>query len=519
MTIDFRRTLTPMRPLALVMACIALLSACSGGSDDPPQATRDVTGVTDPTISQAADPVVTDPPEPLQYSIAWTPVSDDVDEGWLTVPVDYADPQGDTIDLYVTRHRASSPDLVGPLLANRGGPGADGATFGLNATSWFGSEITDNFDVIGWDPRGTGKSDGLVDCIDDDQYDYFFSDLDITPEDAAEREVLVDRAEEFADQCVDRVETLQYVGTNNSARDMDAIRQALGVDQISYFGFSYGSELGGVWTTMFPSTVRAAVFDGAGDPDASPLEASLQQGAGFEASLDTFLAQCSADSSCAFNNGGDAAGAFDRLMTTLDENPLPSADGRAPVGLSVAAIAVAQSMYSERYWPAFERALEDAAAGDGAGLLQLHDAYYERQTDGTYGNLIESFQAINCADESERPTVEESDAEVDEILNVAPRIFPYTTGSYSCTFFPDALDPRIEITGAGAGPIVVIGTTGDPATPLASSKAMADKLEDGRLVIVEANEHTGYRSDQCVRGIVHEYLLQLVPPDDGTVCS
>ena len=176
-------------------------------------------------------------------------------------------------------------------------------------------------------------------------------------------------------------------------------------------------------------------------------------------------------------------------------------------------------MYSERYWPAFERALEDAAAGDGAGLLQLHDAYYGRRADGTYGNLIEAFQAINCADEAERPTVEEADADVDEVLAVAPRVFPYTTGSYSCTFFPPALDPRIDITGAGAGPIVVIGTTGDPATPLESSRAMSDTLEDGRLVIVEANEHTGYRGDDCVRGIVHEYLLTLVAPDDGTVCS
>ncbi len=116
-------------------------------------------------------------------------------------------------------------------------------------------------------------------------------------------------------------------------------------------------------------------------------------------------------------------------------------------------------------------------------------------------------------------TVAEADADVDQILAVAPRIFPYTTGSYSCTFFPPALDPRVDITGVGAGPIVVIGTTGDPATPLASSEAMADTLEDGRLVIVEANQHTGYRGDDCVRRIVHDYLLQLVAPEDDTRCS
>jgi pimeloyl-ACP methyl ester carboxylesterase len=507
-------TLGPMRRLALAVAATVMVVACSNGSDDPPVVARDITGVTNPTDSAT----VSQPAEPLDYTIEWTPLDDRTDEGRITVPVDYTDPQGATIDLYVARHRASN-ESVGPMLANRGGPGAEGASLALNASGYFSSEITDNFDVIGWDPRGTGQSEGVVDCIDDTEYDRFFANLDVTPDDAGERTAIVDTAEEFAQRCLDRVEHLQYVGTNNSARDMDAIRQALGVEQISYFGFSYGSELGGVWTTLFPSTVRAAVFDGASDPNAGALERTLQQGAGFEAALDTFLAQCSANSSCAFHNGGDAEGAFDRLMASLDENPLPSADGRAPVDLGVAVIALASAMYGDSYWPAFERALEDAAAGDGAGLLQLFDSYFGRNPDGTYGNLIEAFQAINCADQVERPTVEEADADVPRILEVAPRIFPYTTGSYSCTFFPAAVDPRIEITGAGAGPIVVIGTTGDAATPLESSRAMADTLEDGRLVIVEANQHTGYRGNDCVQGIVHEYLLRLVAPEDGTRCS
>jgi pimeloyl-ACP methyl ester carboxylesterase len=512
-----------MRRAVLTVLGAVLLAACSGGSDVTPVAARDVSGITDPAPDTSpSTPGATAPPEPLDYSIEWNQLTDRIDEGTITVPVDYADPEGDTIDLYVARHRASSDESPGPLLANRGGPGADGATLALAATSWFGDEITDNFDVIGWDPRGVGQSEGAVDCIDDVDYDTYFSAPDITPDDQAERDELVELAEAYAEACVERTDILQYVGTNNSARDIDAIRQALGVEQVSYFGFSYGSELGGVWATLFPTTVRAAVFDGATDPNSDPLQSTLQQGAGFEAALTKFLAQCSADADCAFHNDGDAEGAFDRLMASLDESPLPSAGDRVAVNRSVAVLAVAQAMYSDRFWPALERALEDAAAGDGAGLLQLHDAYYGRSDAGefgAYGNLIEAFQAINCADDPERSTVEEADANVDEILAVAPRIFPYTTGSYSCTFFPPALDPRIDITGVGAGPIVVIGTTGDPATPLESSRAMADTLEDGRLVIVEADEHTGYRSDDCVRGIVHEYLLGLVAPDDATTCS
>jgi len=511
------RTLGAMHRLALVAVAAIVIAGCSNEPDVPAVVARDVTGITNPSDS-VVGPTPTDPVVALDYSIEWTPLDDRVDEGRITVPVDYADPQGDTIDLYVARHRSSN-ESVGPMLSNRGGPGAEGASLALDASAYFDSEITDNFDIIGWDPRGTGRSEGVVDCIDDDEYDRFFANYDVTPDDQEERDVIVANAEEFAQRCIDRVDDLQYLGTNNSARDMDAIRQALGVDQISYFGFSYGSELGGVWSTLFPTTVRAAVFDGASDPNADPLEATRQQGAGFEAVLDTFLAQCSADSSCPFHNDGDAAGAYDRLMTSLDVAPLPSADGRPPVDRGIAAIATAQAMYSDSYWPGFERALEDAASGDGAGLLQLNDAYYGRGSDGSYGNLIESFLAINCADEAERQTVEESDAEVAAILEVAPRIFPYTTGSYSCTFFPPALDPRIEITGAGAGPIVVIGTTGDAATPLESTRAMADTLEDGRLVVVEANQHTGYRGSDCVQAIVHAYLLQLAAPDDGTICS
>ena len=511
------------RLVALLAAGTLVAAACSGGSDntEPPPATRDVGQVTTTIPSTTVEPGVapTALPEPLEYSIEWQAAGDKIDAGTITVPLDYADPQGETIELYLVRHRADDDQRIGSLLANRGGPGAAGTVIAENATGWFESDITDNFDVIGWDPRGTGESGGAVDCIDDDEYDQFFSSLDATPEDQAEKEALVDLAEEFAQRCIDRVSELQYIGTNNSARDMDAIRQALDEVQVSYFGWSYGSELGGVWATMFPTTVRAAVFDGASDPEADPLERTRQQWVGFETALNTFLAGCSANSSCAFHNDGDAEGAFDALMVDLDENSVPSTEGRANVDLGVAVTAVVQSMYSDRYWPALERALEDAAVGDGAGLLQLQDAYFGRNPDGTYSNLLEAFQAITCADEEERPTVDESDAEATELIGVAPRLFPFTTGSYSCTFFPESLDPRIEISAADAGPIVVIGTTGDPSTPLASSRAMADTLEDGRLVVVEANQHTGYRDNDCVDDIVHDYLVQLIAPEDGTNCA
>ena len=174
------------------------------------------------------------------------------------------------------------------------------------------------------------------------------------------RKQIVDLAKEFTDDCVaNNRDLLPYVGTNSSARDMDSIRRALGEATISYFGFSYGSELGAVWATMFPDTVRAAVLDGAADPNADMETATLQQAAGFEHTFDTFLDWCDTDASCTFGDGGSAADAFDALMQRLDESPVPSREGRPDVNLSVAITAVAQAMYSDTLWPRLGTALTD----------------------------------------------------------------------------------------------------------------------------------------------------------------
>jgi len=176
-------------------------------------------------------------------------------------------------------------------------------------------------------------------------------------------------------------------------------------------------------------------------------------------------------------------------------------------------------MYTESLWPSLERSLADAQLGDGGGLLALFDSYFQRLPDGSYGNELEAFQSISCADTSDRPTVEETAAEAKLLNEVAPRLAPDgSAGSFLCTFFPDATDPRITITGDGAGPIVVIGTTGDPATPFDSTVRMSNTLEDGRLVIVEADQHTGYGVNRCVIDVVNEALIDLNPPDDETEC-
>jgi pimeloyl-ACP methyl ester carboxylesterase len=482
----------------------------SSTDDTEPPATAS----TDPSGTAGATATSPFEPRPLD----WREFSDGVETAVLEVPVDYGNPDGDTFELFMARHLAGDQEnKIGSLLVNPGGPGFGGSDYALFADQVYGDELLEHFDIVGWDPRGTGLSEPAIDCIDD--YDHYFAGTDITPDDEAEREEIVDLVEEFATKCEDRnADIMPYVGTNNSARDMDSIRRALGEDTISYFGFSYGSELGATWATLFPETVRAAVLDGAADPNAGLTESDLQQAAGFEATFDTYLAQCSENDSCAFHNDGDAEGAFDALMLELDDTPIPSEPGRPDVTRGVALQAVIQAMYAKSLWDQLSDALAAAQDGDGSGLLALYDAYYQRKDNGTWGNELEAYQTIECTDNPERLTVEEDDALAPRFNEVAPRIWPRTTGTYSCTFFPPTEDPRVQITGAGDGPIVVIGTTGDPATPLSSSRAMADTLEDGHLVTVTADQHTGYNVNDCVKDVVHRYLVDLEVPGSDTQC-
>ena len=484
---------------AVVVASLTLLAAC-----------------TDP----AADTTVDERSDATAAQFGWVTSTSDrrVQTGNLEVPLDHDDPSKGTITLHVVRHLADPDRRIGTLLVNPGGPGFGGSVLALRAADIYSSRLLERFDIVGWDPRGTGESDPHIDCIDD--YDRYYATVDLTPDTPEERRFAIDIAKQFADECVANNERiLQHVGTNDTARDMDAIRRALGEDTISYFGFSYGSELGAVWATMFPDTVRAAVLDGAADPNADMETATLQQAAGFEHTFDTFLDWCDTDASCTFGDGGSAADAFDALMQRLDESPVPSREGRPDVNLSVAITAVAQAMYSDTLWPRLGTALTDAAQGNGGGLLALYDDYLQRNADGTYDDTLEAFQVIRCMDTAERTTVEEDDARSAEYRRVSPRLAPATIGSYFCTFFPPTTEPRIEVKDRTAVPIVVVGTTGDAATPLESSRAMA-RTVGGRLVIVTADQHTGYGADDCVDAAVDEYLIDPAAhtPTDGLRC-
>ncbi len=514
-----------------MLTAAGLAAGCSG--DQPSAGTAAASPVTTVPVTASTSstlpvgPTVSSPitaPADLPVfepaPIEWEPFNDAVDVATIEVPVDYAQPEdGRRIELFLARYRAlDQENRIGTLLVNPGGPGFGGTGLAVNAADIYDRALRDRFDIIGWDPRGTGESEPAIDCID--SFDPYFTGVDSTPTDDAERAALVALAEQFAGECVAANPDLVHMTTNNSARDIDTIRRALGEETISFFGFSYGSELGTAWATMYPSTVRALVIDGAADPGAAPDEWAEQQLTGFDSTLTTFLDQCSADDGCEFHNDGDAAGAFDTLMASLDVTPIAGADGRPPVNRDIARVAVSTALYSELRWPALAQSLTAAQSGDGSGLLALFDAYYQRSPDGTWGNELEAFQVISCMDDPARPSVEESDAEAARLSGVVPRLVaPGSAGDYGCTFFPPAVDPRITITAAGAGPVLVVGTTGDPATPLASTRAMRDALDDGRLVVVTADEHTGYGVNRCIVELVNDYLIDLEPPDDETECT
>jgi len=434
------------------------------------------------------------------------------------VPFDYADPDQGSFVLYVKKHNAANPaDRIGSLMVNPGGPGFGGSSLADDAEYYFSQDLIDRFDIIAWDPRGTGESTPAVDCVD--TFDEYFG-LDSPPETPEEKQALIDASQAFNDKCAENSGTiLPYISTRASAQDINSLRLALGEEKVSFFGFSYGSELGTTWATMFPETVRAIVVDGAVDPNASSIQEGMAQAKGFEGQLATFLKQCSERTTCEFHNNGDAEAAFDQLVLDIDAKPLEVSKDRTLVTQGVLFTAVAQAMYSDYYWPQLSEALSAAQGGDGKGILQLYDDYYQRKDDGTYGNELEAFLAISCLDDPGASSVEDVDSHIEDFIAAAPRLGGNFAYGYSCALWPVKQAAKVSITGKGAGPIVVVGTTGDAATPLESTRKMAQGLEKGILIVVDANQHTGYGANSCVVKAIDDYLIKLTVPAKDLTCK
>ena len=504
----------------------ALLASSCGSSSATTVETLNL--VVDDTVVKTTTPSTVAPTTtlPLPLSpIVWDKCSPSEPKGIkcgvIKVPYSYEDPAIGTFTLSLKVHSAEdAKKRIGSLVVNRGGPGAESASMAPDAGFYFSQTVLDHFDIVAFDPRGTGASTPFVDCVD--EYDSYFAS-DVTPNTPEEKLALVDDARRFNAECEKKSgKILPYISTIATARDIDMIRRALDEKTISFFGFSYGSELGAHWVNLFPDTVRAAVFDGAADPNASFLQGGLDQAAGFEGQLNAFFADCASRETCPIYNEGKPEEIFDKLMVRLERDPLFVSSKRTLVNEGIAYTAAVDAMYSDSLWPTFAEALADATdpkVPDATGLLALYDDYYQRRSDGTYDNLLEAFTAISCVDDQGATTVEELDTYLPQFTAAAPRLGNYFSAGYNCALWPVPSVPQVEVANAGNVPIVVVGTTGDAATPLASSRKMAAAMNDGRLIVVTGNQHTGYGTGKCVNGLVDKYLVTLTAPKNESTCS
>lgn len=454
--------------------------------------------------------------------LTWTECGVGFDCTDVTAPLDWEDPGKGEITLSVVRHRAEGTP-VGSLLTNPGGPGASGVDLILNNLDYaVGADLIENFDVIGFDPRGVGASTAVT-CYDAPQMDEYLYSIPAAARGTAEWEAeLLDSHKAFAEACdANSGGILPYITTVNAARDMDLIRAVLGDKQLNYLGYSYGTFLGATYAKLYPEKAGRLVLDGAIDPAVPGLEVGATQALGFESALRAYMQDCLDSGECPFNGTVDEAMTdLGALLASVDSTPLKSGDGRM-LGADSLMTAIIAALYSQDSWGYLTQALDEALQGDPTSALFLADFYNGREN-GTYtDNSAEAFRAYNCMD---YPVEDDPAAEAAinaKIAQGAPTIAPYWTGPDSCSVWPyPPTGTRGEIKAEGAGPILVIGTTNDPATPYEWSESLANQLEEGVLITRVGEGHTGYnKGNACVDDAVEAFLLDDVVPEDGLRCE
>ncbi|MEY9994075.1 pimeloyl-ACP methyl ester carboxylesterase [Streptomyces sp. V4I8] len=511
-----------VRWTALTAAAALLAAGCSGGSSD----SADAEGETSGTSSSAAS---AGPEKPLPSSLTsqkldWgrceaTEDSPTPGDEWrcatLKTPLDWAKPDGRTIDLALIRAKATGGDRIGSLLFNFGGPGSSG-TSTLPWYSTNASELGERYDLVSWDPRGVGASEGIR-CRGDKEIQASES-VDITPDTPAEETAYFRDAAAFGEGCQKSAGTLMaHVSTTDTARDMDLMRQVLGDTRMHYFGISYGTELGGVYAHLFPKKVGRLILDAVVDPSADTAGHAENQTRGFQRALNNYLR----------STGQGAEGGTQKIVNLLkriDASPLPTSSERK-LTETLALVGLIGPLYSEASWPALTSALESAERGDGTELLALADNYNDRDASGRYGTGSHSQRVISCLDEEQRPTAEETKKLLPRFKKVSPVFGPmlgWDIGGW-CHNWPVAGQyDTPEVSAPGAAPILLVGNTGDPATPYEGTRRMADELgKDVGVVLTWKGEgHSAYgKGSACVDSTVNAYLLEGTVPKDGKVCS
>ncbi|WP_436841255.1 alpha/beta hydrolase [Streptomyces bobili] len=517
------RAVVVLASLALLTAGVTACDPDAGETSGPPPVPRTLTeqkphwtACSAPTTAQGGG----DKPEKLPDRTTWQC-------GTVKVPLDYANPDGRTIDLALIRAKAApapGKERIGSLLFNFGGPGGSGvSTLPLIAGDDY-MKLHKRYDLVSFDPRGVGDSAG-VQCLDTKAMDARLA-ADSTPDHAAEEKTYTRGARAYARFCESKSGTvLKHVGTQQAARDMELMRQVLGDAKLNYFGISYGTHLGGVYAHLFPENVGRFVFDAVVDPTENVLASGLGQAKGFQGALRNFLKDCTKQDSCFFEGEDPAQGEKEvvALIERLDARPLPT-EFKRPLTQNLALNGIAAALYGEESWPLLRGALAETGKGNGSTLLMFSDMLNGRAfEDGGYSNINAVNTAVNCADYKDRYTAADVHRHLPEFREASPVFGDWMAwGLLQCTGWPvEGHAPTVDVTADGAGPVLVIGNTGDPATPYEGAEKMADELGEGvgvRLT-VDGEGHGTYGVDDCLTGLVDRYLLDGVVPKNGTICS
>jgi pimeloyl-ACP methyl ester carboxylesterase len=441
----------------------------------------------------------------------------------IKVPQDWSNAgNGQTFDVALIRVRSDKQhDRIGSLLVNPGGPGASGVNLAVYLS--FGSafqgipdEVTQRFDIVGFDPRGVDRS-SPVECISDAQLDESFGYVP-DPQTQAQFDGLVDLNRSIGQECGAKyADKLKLFSTVQTAKDMDAIRAAVGDQKTTYLGYSYGTLLGATYAQLFPQNVRALVLDGAVDPRQGFAAGSESQAKGFALAFDNFAKWCDATPArCPI--APDAKAAVTTQIDKAEVSPVTGAGGRKATSGWVF-YAVISSLYTQSGWQALGSAIKQLEGGNPAEVFQLADAYAEREPNGTYSNLFDANIAVNCADQKTVPDVNQVRTLQGQWRSSVPLFgAPLAVGMLTCAVWPGGHDPYPTGPATGSAPILVVGTTGDPATPYAQAPALANMLGVGRLLTWEGEGHTAYPQTGCVTQAVDAYLLNLTVPPEGKRC-
>lgn len=485
------------RAVGVVVALLAL-SACTRSDTAFERAADAPTTTTTTTTAPGDAPQSTTAPTAAVPEVSWTSCGS-AECATVVVPRDHDDPSGPTIELSALRLPARG-DRIGPLFVNFGGPGS-GAVDLLDSFP-FPNEIRERFDIVAVDPRGVGGSTPLACGVDPSE----LYSVDPTVEDDADADALVEVSEAYAQDCATRRgDLLPHVGTRDVARDFDLVRAGMGDDRIDYVGYSYGTSIGQAYAELFPDRVRTMILDGVVDPAPSGVDVAVQQALGFETALARWAAGCGDRSSCGLD---DPVAAVDAVLAAAESGI--AGDGGV-LGPGEASIGLAMPLYNTRLWPALDDAVSTALAGDGSGMLDLAAQYV---------SLVDfsAYYAVSCLDSAWPDDAGEHLDAASSAAASSPRFGEAIVNDYlRCAVWPTDPDPLGAITAAGAPPILVVSTTGDPATPHENGVRVADRLASGVLLTHEGDGHTiVFQGNDCVDRYAVAYLVdQQVPPADS----